>query len=72
VFNLFFKQNIDNLSNGLIQNCASHLGSFSGEGTLAKIKKILGWMVNSRLLEMGLHITKGNKWIAIILNFIDY
>ena len=48
------------------------LRKLSEEGTLAEIKKNLGWIVNSRLLETELFITKGNKWIAIILDMIDH
>ena len=62
----------NNISTSLIQNYTLLLRKLLGEGTLAKIKKILGWMVNSRLLEIGLPITKGNKWIAIILDIIDH
>ena len=61
IFDLFFKQNIDNLPNSLIRNFALLLKKLSGEGTPAEIKKILGWIINSRLLEIGLPITKENK-----------
>ena len=72
VFDLFFKQNIDSLPNGLVWNCAISLRKLSGESTPDEIKKLLGWMVNIRLLDTGLPISKGLKWIAIINKFIEH
>ena len=61
VFHLFVKYIINPMLNNIKRNYTLSLRKLCREGTLVKIKKVLGWIVNSRSLEISLPSAKGSK-----------
>jgi len=66
VFNLFFTSKIDSLPENLKRKVALLLRKLQSEETSLETKKILDWIVNTRLLSIALLSTKGIKWKVVI------
>jgi len=54
LFDLFFSNVITKLSNKVKQKIAISLRNLKGEGTLSELKKVLGWMIDTRYLLIAL------------------
>ena len=62
VFSLFFSHNTNQLPNGLLRSVALLIRKLSGDGTPSKIKKILGWIIDTRRMLISLPIEKYKTW----------
>jgi len=71
MFDIFFTSRIESLLKKLKRKVALSLWKLQGEGTPSETKKILGWMIDTRLLSMALPITKGAKWKGVIAIMIE-
>ena len=61
VFDMGFKYAIEDNSNNIIRNYTLSLRKLRGEGTPSEIKKVLNWIINTRLLNISLPPEKREK-----------
>ena len=71
VFDLFFNSVVSRLPNNIKLKVALSLRKLQSEGTLAKVKKTLDWIINSRTLLIALFTLKENQWRDIMRQMIN-
>ena len=47
------------------------LRKLKGKGTASEVKKVLGWIINTRKMTMALPETKGREWKRIITDLLS-
>ena len=66
VFSLFFNPTTTNLPNELIRSVALSIRKLSGDGAPTEIKKILGWVIDTRRMIIAMSNDKFTKWTKSI------